>query len=405
MSTIGQRIRDQRLQLGLTQTQLAEGIVTPSMISQIEAGKTPPSRNLLKKLAERLQAPIEDLYIPPSRKETLTTITQTVRACIAMEAYDAAEELLAIAMESTDAEGEALDLHGLLHLAGNRLPNAGEAFYNALSVAQEREQWEETPELYMWLGDTYAKAGDHSLALHMYELAEQALQHFPHASSQFEADLALRLSAVLHELEEFERAADYTSRTRERLTIGEAARERARQDAVQAARMAQSGDEDEARRLVREVNSTHQLLQWHSTLIRASLLRVDQLLILGDTAEAENILSETLVQQAYMRRDEQAACHLAQAHVRLLQQRLPDALQETRTALALDPPSSEQLLSRLLTITSAALAAGEKKYARTWLTRIQKDGEQLGLTALALEAKRLALGDAKNYESDEKGVQ
>ncbi|ASS76870.1 hypothetical protein CIG75_19245 [Tumebacillus algifaecis] len=59
----GTIIREKRLQSGLTQTELAQGICTPSMISQIEAGKANPSRQLLEKLAERLGVPVEALEV------------------------------------------------------------------------------------------------------------------------------------------------------------------------------------------------------------------------------------------------------------------------------------------------------------------------------------------------------
>lgn len=54
MSTLGTRIRELRIQKGLTQTELGTGLVTPSMISQIESDKANPSYNLLLELAKRL---------------------------------------------------------------------------------------------------------------------------------------------------------------------------------------------------------------------------------------------------------------------------------------------------------------------------------------------------------------
>lgn len=59
MATIGEKIRELRQQRGLTQSELADGIVTPSMISQIESDRAKPSYNLLNNLAIRLGMPIE----------------------------------------------------------------------------------------------------------------------------------------------------------------------------------------------------------------------------------------------------------------------------------------------------------------------------------------------------------
>ncbi|MBX6354074.1 MAG: helix-turn-helix domain-containing protein [Thermoflavifilum sp.] len=59
MTKIGRKLREVRVRRGLTQAQLAEGIVSSSMISQIEAGKTNPSFGILVQLANRLTTPVE----------------------------------------------------------------------------------------------------------------------------------------------------------------------------------------------------------------------------------------------------------------------------------------------------------------------------------------------------------
>lgn len=57
--TLGQKIKELRVQKGLTQGELGGGKVTPSMISQIEADKANPSHRLLKWISDRLDTPIE----------------------------------------------------------------------------------------------------------------------------------------------------------------------------------------------------------------------------------------------------------------------------------------------------------------------------------------------------------
>lgn len=62
MPTIGEKIRAVRQQLGISQTDLGQGLVTPSMISQIEAGKAKPSATLLTAIASRLGMPVEYFF-------------------------------------------------------------------------------------------------------------------------------------------------------------------------------------------------------------------------------------------------------------------------------------------------------------------------------------------------------
>ncbi len=59
--TLGQRIRRLRLEKGMTQSELADGFVTTSMISQVESGKNTPSVELIQHIAKKLQIPLHDL--------------------------------------------------------------------------------------------------------------------------------------------------------------------------------------------------------------------------------------------------------------------------------------------------------------------------------------------------------
>lgn len=66
--TLGELVREKRLEKGYSQIQLGKGIVTPSMISQIELGRVQPSYGVLQALAKRLDAPIEYFLAPLQEK-------------------------------------------------------------------------------------------------------------------------------------------------------------------------------------------------------------------------------------------------------------------------------------------------------------------------------------------------
>ncbi|GGJ13780.1 hypothetical protein GCM10010885_23920 [Alicyclobacillus cellulosilyticus] len=68
MPTLGQKIREVRLQRGMTQADLGANLVTPSMISQIESDRAKPSFALLSELANRLGVPV-DYFLTPSEEE------------------------------------------------------------------------------------------------------------------------------------------------------------------------------------------------------------------------------------------------------------------------------------------------------------------------------------------------
>ena len=66
---LGEAIKKRRLELGLTQEQLCEGICEPITISRLENGKQTPSRNRINALLERLDMPADRYYALLSKNE------------------------------------------------------------------------------------------------------------------------------------------------------------------------------------------------------------------------------------------------------------------------------------------------------------------------------------------------
>lgn len=69
---IGEAIKRRRLELGLTQEKLCEGICEPITISRLENGRQSPSRNLVNALLERLDMPSDRYYALVSKDELET---------------------------------------------------------------------------------------------------------------------------------------------------------------------------------------------------------------------------------------------------------------------------------------------------------------------------------------------
>ena len=66
---LGEAIKKRRLELGLTQEQLCEGICEPITISRLENGKQTPSRNRINALLERLDMPADKYHALLSKNE------------------------------------------------------------------------------------------------------------------------------------------------------------------------------------------------------------------------------------------------------------------------------------------------------------------------------------------------
>ncbi|WP_198299738.1 helix-turn-helix transcriptional regulator [Tumebacillus avium] len=78
---LGAKIQELRITKGLTQGELGQGLVTPSMISQIESGRANPSYKLLCQLAERLEVPLAHLTAEYHETMSIGVQLKTLQAC------------------------------------------------------------------------------------------------------------------------------------------------------------------------------------------------------------------------------------------------------------------------------------------------------------------------------------
>lgn len=74
---IGEVIRKRRMELGLKQYELCEGICEPVTMSRLETGKQTPSYNKLKTIFQRLGLPDDQCYMLLSKNEMLISDLQT----------------------------------------------------------------------------------------------------------------------------------------------------------------------------------------------------------------------------------------------------------------------------------------------------------------------------------------
>ncbi|HYM69948.1 MAG TPA: tetratricopeptide repeat protein [bacterium] len=113
MSSLGERIRGRRKELGLTQTQLGGGNLTKGFISLVEKGRAKPSLETLLLLAERLQRPVGYFLEPGTLLSTKAVRVAVASAWIAIKQGDYTraaehfEEALSLGKESRDKSVEA----------------------------------------------------------------------------------------------------------------------------------------------------------------------------------------------------------------------------------------------------------------------------------------------------------
>jgi len=177
-ATLGQRLRTLRKELGLSQSDLAGDLVSPSYVSLIESGQRSPERDVLEGLARRLNCSVQYLESGIAPEETTEQRLRLQFAEIAL-ASGSAEEARRQFAELAGARNDeirlaaawglarALEALGDLHAALDNYDGLLEAARSGLPGA---------PGLLTLLTDRcrlYNQAGDHALSI---EIGESALR-------------------------------------------------------------------------------------------------------------------------------------------------------------------------------------------------------------------------------------
>ncbi|TCI31200.1 XRE family transcriptional regulator [Exiguobacterium sp. SL-10] len=84
---IGQRIKALRKDKKLTQSQLAEGIITKSMLSMIENGKAEASMRSLREIAKRLDVSVQSLLVDPREAELQKIVEEIEYAQLTLDPW------------------------------------------------------------------------------------------------------------------------------------------------------------------------------------------------------------------------------------------------------------------------------------------------------------------------------
>lgn len=110
-SFLGEVIKRRRLELGLTQEQLCEGICEPITISRLENGKQTPSRNRINALLERLDMPADRYFALLSKNELeIESLQKQITAYNIRFAQSSGEDKTAIRKEALLAHEKLMSI-------------------------------------------------------------------------------------------------------------------------------------------------------------------------------------------------------------------------------------------------------------------------------------------------------
>ena len=170
-AAVGRRLRQTRVEAGLSQRALAFPGCTPAYISRIEAGQRIPSLQLLRELAKRIGVDVEYLARGDEAEAALTDPLAEAELELRLGNVDLAGERFADVASATDVHERqrARALAGLGQIAFGKgdYRSAIEVFERALETWPQLEG--DDPALADSLGRAYAMTSQYERALAIFE--------------------------------------------------------------------------------------------------------------------------------------------------------------------------------------------------------------------------------------------
>ncbi len=181
METLGNKLKKARLELHMTQEQLAGESFTKSYISQIERGKANPSLKALKILAARLGKPLAYFLgdVPQNRHQAMFLLAlgeghlEQSRHAEALECAQEAQQVAEI-LENPELLGGAERLQASVYLAQQDYTRAETHIRRALDAFEGEDLKDQVAESYLLLGQLHHRRGLHAKAVEAFKRAAQA---------------------------------------------------------------------------------------------------------------------------------------------------------------------------------------------------------------------------------------
>ncbi len=225
MATVGEKIKNLRKELKLTQTDLAGEELTKGMLSQIENNQSNPSLKTLRYLAERLNRPITYFLEEPSENENnimdsdamvnelekqIKRINEFIEAGHLMEAQKEIKSLLTEKLQNNISKSFAdiiLKL-GMALFKDSKLEEAQQYFNHSIQIYIKGIFFMEAAKAYVELAKTYYQKFEYSECLAMWDKVVTLYNKSFNKDPFFEIELYYNKILVLSALGDLKQTAD-----------------------------------------------------------------------------------------------------------------------------------------------------------------------------------------------------
>ncbi|HEU4963385.1 MAG TPA: tetratricopeptide repeat protein [Bacilli bacterium] len=228
MVSLGQKIRELRIRKGLTQQELGSGIVTISMISQIESDKAYPSHRVLEQIAARLETPIEYFVADMQTQMEQNSLYKLAKSYLAggqvTQAIPLLKELLQNPAPHFAVHEVQYDLAEAYLQQGN-LERAVALFEQVLDAVIRKGEEERTVRCLDKLGEARYRQEHYPLALYHWRKAHEAITRAKDIDPFVHASTLSNLGRALQQVGEHKEALPYFREAQQLLKGGNNLRE------------------------------------------------------------------------------------------------------------------------------------------------------------------------------------
>jgi tetratricopeptide (TPR) repeat protein len=201
--SLGKRIREMRMKLGISQVDLAKGICTPSMVSQIESDRARPSYKILNALAEKLDVPLEKLLVDTDMNLSYVSAYKIARAFVSAKKYDAAIPILQELLHTSRTQIPTMEIlyeiaecqmyQGKLDVAEGTLKQVNE-------MAVLRQDHHMMAMVRKTNGLIESKRKRYKLAIYQWQKALEEVNKLPEQDVMLQAELLYKIGLTYAEL-------------------------------------------------------------------------------------------------------------------------------------------------------------------------------------------------------------
>jgi len=365
--TLGEKIRELRVTKGLTQSELGSGVVTPSMISQIESDKARPSYAVLEAIAKKLDTPIEYFVLDVMTQLEASTTHRVGQALLAAGKYDEALPVLQNTLKAKSGNLNYINLHcdlGDCYLALKQYEASEQHFREALELAETRGLPFASLYVLNKMGVAEKNQQKYHSAVHYWRTAYERFNELVEREPILQSQILMNLGIIHRELGESQIALPYFQEAHDLLI-------NTREDDQIADVYLNLGL---SYRAMKEYAQASEYLQY-STAILTSIKNIKMAIetkrqygiVMGEQAlfdQATKVLLECIGEcKCHQYTLEEARVHNDLARVYLLQQMNEEAKEVCVLGLGMVPPEDVEAAYLTRTLAQAEAALGHTEEA------------------------------------------